>query len=399
MSKLNPDQNEVAVAYLISLIDERQLKQTQLEHLSGVAQSEISKIVRREKLPSQEQLTKLFKALGLSLMEVLHSTESWPNELIGYLATPLTGLTDDEDQTLRRAVTQIREIAVEFSDPSLTLYWPGDFTHPKRNPEFSAAQVYRIDRSRASTFDFVVLFCASPSYGVGQENEIATQAGLPAIRLVPAGISRMMSGAFIQAHDVPFEGSLGAGVNFDHSLFRQALTDVKRTRFKHRALFKGMNGNDFSLRLKRLIDDRSGDYQSFAHDLGVNLDYVQAMTSEPFAVTNPSSRLLKRMAVLLNVSVGYLLGETPEVDPTFVESMNSHRRWIQKTPGLDAGTAQEIADEWKHRYGVNRAESSLISRRDTQAKRQQVAMSEADWDKLYQEKGKAKANASQRRMF
>ena len=27
----------------------------------------------------------------------------------------------------------------------------------------------------------IVIFCASPSYGVGQENEIATQAGLPAI--------------------------------------------------------------------------------------------------------------------------------------------------------------------------------------------------------------------------
>lgn len=41
--------------------------------------------------------------------------------------------------------------------------------------------MYLIDRSRASTFHFLVILCGAPSYGVGQENEIATQAGVPAI--------------------------------------------------------------------------------------------------------------------------------------------------------------------------------------------------------------------------
>jgi len=43
----------------------------------------------------------------------------------------------------------------------------------------------------------LVIFCGEPSYGVGQENEIATQAGTPAIRLVPPKMSRMMEGSFM----------------------------------------------------------------------------------------------------------------------------------------------------------------------------------------------------------
>src|SRR6266852_3732892 len=47
------------------------------------------------------------------------------------------------------------------------------------------------------------------SYGVGQENEIATQAGIPAVRLIPQrGVSRMMLGSFVRAINVRYEGTL-----------------------------------------------------------------------------------------------------------------------------------------------------------------------------------------------
>ena len=101
-------------------------------------------------------------------------------------------------------VDTIKKIAAreEFVSPCFDLYWPGDHTHPLRHPQFSPSQVYLTDRSRASTFDFVILLCASPSYGVGQENEIASQAGLFAIRLLPKGeVSRMLTDSFLRARD------------------------------------------------------------------------------------------------------------------------------------------------------------------------------------------------------
>ena len=131
-------------------------------------------------------------------------------EIVGYLATPLTALTTKEDSELRRIVKLIRDVASdkEFVKPSFRVYWPGDHTHPKDHIDLRAHQVYLTDRSRASTNDFIILFCGAPSYGVGQENEIATQARIPAIRLIPPTMSRMMLGSFIHAEDIMYSGTL-----------------------------------------------------------------------------------------------------------------------------------------------------------------------------------------------
>ena len=76
----------------------RGLNQSDLEELSGVEQSTISKILHRKQEPSLENLQKLFGGQGLQLADVLTAAaERLPKVLQGYLATPLTGLTDQED--------------------------------------------------------------------------------------------------------------------------------------------------------------------------------------------------------------------------------------------------------------------------------------------------------------
>jgi len=60
-----------------------------MEHLSGVKQSQVSKIFSKQADPSPEVLVKLFKALGLKLEDILHDAPTCSvNELLGYLATP-----------------------------------------------------------------------------------------------------------------------------------------------------------------------------------------------------------------------------------------------------------------------------------------------------------------------
>lgn len=111
----------------------------------------------------------------------------------------------------------LRSIAEEaqFANPDFDIYWPGDYTHPKNHAHISAPHVYVTDRSRASSHDFIILLCGPPSYGVGQENEIATQAGVPAIRLVPLeGLSRMMLGSFIRTMDITYHGGLQSRITF-----------------------------------------------------------------------------------------------------------------------------------------------------------------------------------------
>jgi transcriptional regulator with XRE-family HTH domain len=297
-------------------------------------------------------------------------------------------LSDAADQELKRVVRLIQALAGEpqFESPRFEIYWPGDHTHPKQHVDISPDQVYVTDRSRASTHDFIILFCGAASYGVGQENEIATQAGVSAIRLMPtAGISRMMSGSFISAHDVQYSGSLDRQITFDKDELRQAFVEIRKAYFRHRALYKGMNGDGFGNRLRKLIDERSNGYEQLASDLGISLSYLHILMEEPLAVSNPSLRLLKRMALRLGERIAYIVGESDESDPIWIESNASWRSWINRTPGLDAGMALRLRDDWRHEYANHRREHLTNVSHRAGSKR----MGETDWDRRYQELVKA----------
>jgi transcriptional regulator with XRE-family HTH domain len=390
MKELTNEQAEYAVSCFVSIYQSREIKQVELERMSGVDQSTISKIVHsrdggEKYAPSTEVLEKLFQAMGIKLADIIYESDHLTEEIVGYLATPLTCLSAREDQEVRRVVEKIRKIAAEseFTNPPFKVYWPGDHTHPTQHSDIPAAQVYVTDRSRASTHDFIVLFCAAPSYGVGQENEIATQAGVPAIRLVPpTGLSRMMLGSFAHAIDIPYSGDLKTRVVIDDEKLRAALREIKSSFFQSHALYRKMNGEGFGRRLRKLIDDRcNGGYNQFAKDIGVSLRYLHKMMDEPFIISNPSALLLRRIAHRLGERAAFLLGEQQESDPIWVESNASWQSWIDKTPSLDARVVLQLRRDWRNEYAIEKRDqqASIASfRKSTRA------MRETDWDKRYQ---------------
>jgi transcriptional regulator with XRE-family HTH domain len=359
-------------------------KQSHIGEVSGVPQSTISKILSGQLDPSEDQLNRLFEALGLRLDNVLADWRP-KDRLVGYLASPLTAVAADPAQNaeLERVVRQLRATAVseEFSSPAIDLYWPGDHTHPVRNADVSADMVYRMDRSRASTYDFIVLFCCDPSYGVGQENEIATQAGLPAIRLMPDRVSRMLKGSFLMARDVIYSGTLANTITYDIKAFGEALRWVKRTVVMQHALFGACKQAEFGTRLRKLLDERVGDYLSFANELGINLSYLHSLMDEPFAMTNPSARLVQRMSHRLGVSIAYLLGEDPEMDPVYAESMVNWNRWLATSEHLDDTIANEIRVLWDQDYVRSTREVAI----GASHRNRRTVLSVTDWDKRYQQ--------------
>jgi hypothetical protein len=277
----------------------------------------------------------------------------------------------------------------------VNVYWPGEHTHPKQHPKYKASTVYLIDRSRASTFHFLVILCGTPSFGVGQENEIATQAGVPAIRLVNPQVSRMMLGSFVKSIDVQYSGSLKEGIFFNEEDFTKALRTIVKLHYSHGALYSSMNGHDFGPRLKKLVDERIRDNRAFAEELGVSLEYVQAMLVEPLVVTNPRALLLQRMSILLGESVGFLLGEKEKDDTVYRESKESFNAWVRESgDDVDARTANEIFDQWKIDYFAEKVESSPVSMRN-----EVNAMRKADWDAMFRHTKSKKPVSKQRAMF
>lgn len=388
MKELTKEAIEFAVARLRKLKDARNVPQKQLEEFSGAGQSTISRIFSGAQYPTVEMLEKLSRAFGLTLSSILEEIDSEKEEIRGYLATPLTAVVgnDKAEAQLKAVVRRIKTLAShpEFADPSFEVYWPGDHTHPIKNADLKANLVYLKDRSTASTYDFLIMFCGDPSYGVGQENEIATQAGTPAVRLVPAKISRMLAGSFISSRDVEFQGDLTTEVTFDETSFREALRWVKRMYFKHRALYPKRYSNGFGERLRHLISERSGSYESFADELGVALHYLHALMDEQLSVSNPSTILLKRMASLLSVSVGYLIGEDEDSDPVLVESKASWYSWATDGTPRDLGIAVRIRTKWHDSYKAQKLEESVSSSR-----KPAKAMQARDWQALYQKEAKS----------
>jgi transcriptional regulator with XRE-family HTH domain len=387
MKELSKEVVEFAVGRLRKLRDARNVPQKQLEEFTGAGQSTISRIFSGAQQPTTEMLEKLSRAFGLTLSSILEEIDREKKEIIGYLATPLTAVAGNAkaEAELKAVVQRIKKIAgyPEFSEPGFEIYWPGDHTHPIKNADLKASLVYLKDRSTASTYDFLVIFCGDPSYGVGQENEIATQAGTPAIRLVPPKMSRMMAGSFISSRDVEFQGSLSTEVTFDEESLKGALHWVLRMYFKHRALYPKRSSNGFGDRLRHLISDRSGDYQSFADDLGVALHYVHALMDEPLSVSNPSSILLKRVASLLGVSVGHLVGEEEDSDPVWIESSASWNSWVTDGKPRDAGIAVRIKALWRDNYKATKMEENISS-----ARKPMKTMRTKDWENLYQKETK-----------
>jgi transcriptional regulator with XRE-family HTH domain len=392
VNTLSKEQRAYAVASLQPAMDSRGFNQQELHNRSGVAQSTISRILAPPAddhyEPSEDTLRKLFKGLGLDLDKIIGESEAMPQRITGYLASPLTAIVVDEqsERSLYSLVDKVKKVVCSdfFPEPKFDIYWPGDHTHPQRNKGFTAAQVYLTDRSQASSFDFVIMICAAPSFGVGQENEIVTQAGLPAIRLVPSGISRMMGGSFLDAVDIEYTGGLSSGVQFPEEKLIEALNEVRTKVFEQRALYR-KKADDFRMRLGNLIKDRCGNNLTFARRLGVNIRYVEALLHESLSVSNPSAQLLKRMSIILHVSVGFLLGETEDTDPSWAESMANWNEWASNSRGLDASVVVALRNEWRDRFREERKlESSPLSTRPVGQIRK--GMSIEDWQNLYSDR-------------
>lgn len=405
MRHLSTEKLQFAAARLARIKASRNISQTELAELSGVAQSTISKILGDEDgyAPSEDALVKLFEGLGYNLYDVVNTPGSVPERLYGYLATPLTALRDAAHQGLQKAVSDVRAIAADamFGSLPFDVYWPGEHTHPAKHPDVSAQKVYLTDRSRASTHDFIILLCAEPSYGVGQENEIATQAGIPAIRLVPTqGISRMMLGSFVRAINVKYEGSLESSIRIPREEFLQALREIRKVCVRHRAFYHDLDAEIFGKRLKELIVDRcSGDYKLFADDVGITLDYLHVLMDEPLSVSNPGTLLLSRITARLCTNVGYLLGESEITDPIYLESNANWLKWAYSTSGADLSLGLQLRDQWCRTFEAKacvRGEASLSSFRS-----EFKVMGVKDWDELYQKAAKDKGgrSATQRGLF
>jgi transcriptional regulator with XRE-family HTH domain len=139
--------------------------------------------------PARELLVPNNEPHILSLLE----TTPAPLPLNAYLASALTGLTEDQ----RRIVFGISDLISDVCEKNgISLYQPRKKTDPVLHAEVSPSEVYAWDKQTVLNSDLLIHLCHHPSTGAGEELEFAHAALLPILLVYPADlkVSRMVLG-------------------------------------------------------------------------------------------------------------------------------------------------------------------------------------------------------------
>lgn len=111
-----------------------------------------------------------------------------------YMSSALTNLEPDQRRELEGLLEDL--FYKTFLPLKIRLYLPHVWSSPDHNVELTPEEVYILDRFRIAQSDFLVVCANHPSFGVGQEIEIAQNLGLRSVVFAKKGtrISRMLAG-------------------------------------------------------------------------------------------------------------------------------------------------------------------------------------------------------------
>ena len=290
-----------------------------------------------------------------------------------YFACSLTGISEDKHKRIKECALVLRQKAEENG---FTLYAPSEHTDPRDTATLSSAEVYWIDRERVASADLLFILADQPSFGVGQEAEIAANAGVPLAIFSSEGIkvSRMLRGvparilAEVEFSDIEDLGSKAADLFKEHKSRLRVRVRIREREYHLRL------GN----RVRELRQDRSLSLESLAEETGVETNHLKALETRPEQVTSVSLVQLRRIARALGVSPAEMLrdqsGKDQEFEQTFRVSLSELRKFAKK---------EELS---YHKYETlkQRGRSQLLEHLGAKAARQPARPLVAeDWSRLY----------------
>jgi hypothetical protein len=211
-----------------------------------------------------------------------------------YLSSGLTNLNDTQRNILQN---QLEELYIEVFHPmNIFLYLPHLWSDPGHNSQMTPADVHILDRLRIAESDFLVLCADYPSFGAGQEFEIAQATGLRILLYHKEGerVSRMiLGGAGLQGgQGSPASPQTPVIVKYSdfHDLKQQLTVRASELRAQLRPASATQRVPDFSARLKRVMSLRGVTPAQLAEVTGFTPQFVEFLLSSNIELT----RVLER---------------------------------------------------------------------------------------------------------
>lgn len=280
---------------------------------------------------------------------------SAPAPLHGYIATALTNLDRDAKGHITFASSKIAEVAKQHG---FYVYQPRRATDPVLHKDFDADSVYALDRQKVVNADLLLVLVNKPSFGVGQELEIAASYSKPMILIREADVqvSRMVLGCpanVIAEIDYRTPEDLARRL---HKVLPEAREKVLRWR-------AGVgNANERATLASRLKEARlQAGYdspESLADVLGISVRVVKAIESGTYE--NVGHKLLERLAAALGVAPGSLLvsGQAPTNSSSVDANIRRLERIAQRA-GWSASDYLKVRADYEHERAARGSQEAI----------------------------------------
>ena len=271
---------------------------------------------------------------------ILHQRDATPLQLDAYLASALTGLSEDQRGHLF-AVSEIVDSVCR--DLEINLYQPRKATDPINHPDVAATDVYNMDREHVLSSDLVVHVADYASTGAGEELDFALAALIPIVFIAHGDtrVSRMVTG-------IP---AFKLTITYNHlddlrSELRERLTEIRpileQRKLAYSDFEKNMVGNKV-----RITRQDSGltkeDVASHSGDV-LTVKRIRHIEGSPDKVSNPSLMELRTLATILKTTVADLV--EPDLDERMITLL---REWM-----LDGVAARSAMSERDQRVALRR---------------------------------------------
>ncbi|PYP85795.1 MAG: hypothetical protein DMG65_20130 [Candidatus Angelobacter sp. Gp1-AA117] len=251
---------------------------------------------------------------------VLFRSRPSPLPLNAYLASALTGLTDEQ----REVVFTISDLIAEVcKSHHIDLYEPRKGgTDPQKNPDVADSKVFQIDRERVLHSDLLIHLCHFPSTGAGEELGFAYSSLIPILLVAheESHVSRMITGI----PSLKIKLAYKSLKDLERQL-EDCLLELRPLLEQRKMAFSQYDANIVGNKIRMLREELGLTRSDVAKAIPeLTVEHLQQMEESTDRLADPSLTFLRRIATLLNTTVADLV--EPDLGETLVAFLES---WAQ----------------------------------------------------------------------
>lgn len=252
------------------------------------------------------------------LPDLFHRIEPRPVSLNAYLATALTGLTNEQRQLVFHLSDTVALVCRELD---IDVYEPRKKTDPQHHADVSDTEVFRIDRERVLRSDLLIHLCHFPSTGSGQELDFAYNALLPILLIRPAErrASRMITGIPSLKVEIAYQEpeELRAELSVRLAEIRPILEERKLA-------FSNLKEHIVGTRVRDLREGLQLSRQALAASVNLTEDGLAQIEDNDDSIGNPTLIQLRMLAAALRTTAAELVA--PDISKLVVAELQD---WVE----------------------------------------------------------------------